>query len=61
MKKRTRILALGLMTSALMGQVAFAAGNHNIQALKLNPFAGKENDAMVVANGIKKQCSWLQI
>lgn len=41
----------------MVGQTVLAAGNHNIQALKLNPFDNKQNDAMVVANGIKSNAS----
>lgn len=37
MKKTIKFVALGLAASMIMGQTAFAAaGNHNIQALKLN-------------------------
>ncbi|MCI8449630.1 MAG: hypothetical protein HFH30_14875 [Eubacterium sp.] len=58
MKKKTKILALSLALTALITQpIMAAAGNHKIQALKLNPFDNKKNDAMVVANGIKNNAS----
>ncbi len=58
MKRKIKTIVTSLVVSALIGQtVLAAAGNHNIQALKLNPFDGKRNDAMVVANGIKNNAS----
>lgn len=58
MKKKNKILALSLALTALITQpIMAAAGNHKIQALKLNPFDNKKNDAMVVANGIKNNAS----
>lgn len=56
MNKKIKILGF-VLTVAIMvgvtGQTAFAAGNYNIQALKLNTFNGKQNDTSVFANGVK--------
>ncbi|MDE6619958.1 MAG: hypothetical protein K2K74_05625 [Lachnospiraceae bacterium] len=58
MKRASRILAMGLGLALTVSSTIFAAGNHNIQALKLNPYsASKGNDAMVFANGVKNNIS----
>lgn len=49
---------MGLGVALTVSSTIFAAGNHNIQALKLNPYsASKGNDAMVFANGVKNNIS----